>query len=1067
MASKVVDENLILNFGDLPSEGEVFRQKIVFVDVGSDEHEWREVCKFIASLGATLISRVTDCVDFCVFKDGSKTTWDACSKYSVPRVRVTYVMECKMLNFLVDMDDFLSPSPYQEEEAVQEKLPSPAVRYRFSPTRACSPLKSDEELEELDVVMRRHMERKSLQNVQKSLLNFDVASTPEPIACSSIRRDNPMKSRVDDDLTPRDVKDSMDKSEEDLFKDSENEHDVETTLNTRRNAKKSYKKFFNDSDLRGDKSDDNGVENSDSPSEKKLCSWRNRDREIDYSKKIFPKVEQNKDSSDKEAEDEDDELSSFINPFDGDFEDSLDDDPKRKSFTHRRVVRMQNSQLLTSSPICDEEELRIENLRNLGKLRCDKVNVIIPKQKSQRRKRVVKKSETKKEKASKKKSDDLSSNRTKIRKRKETLSGPPKEYRRILNAKKHDMSIYDFPNTQSSSQQTEQLVFKKSSDNDECQPKNIPKENNTSNPNSPERENSVKESVRDTPALKTTSSEIINEEESDTDFFPSQLAESISIKDHRKSRKNGTLCAPVKTDSTTFLCETSKNIKTEENNDSSSEDFWSSQLCRSLSSNSVKKSRRNGTLCSNNTKTAKKARKSIEQASALEKIAAVIAETDNFLYESSERENKLKSNKPNTRKRASNTLLTSKSPKSTRCETVNSLKESMHNEQILNEAIQPTKAKTSPNNKSKKQTAQQRRRSNRIKSSAEEILSSADNEKNEATLFKVPLAKKSNKAAKSSKLPVPCSHSGNSSNDENYSSENNKISSFKTSKIAVRRSTRSATSNRTLNSGTSTNSTTSASSLTVKKDNVSKNENVNLPRKTNVKSKKDEICSSDEGMDFKKSSKLSQADSLNVKLIKRRKRQTISTPPSHSLKYTKRNVVFSSCNSKQQQLFAKALERLGKFTLKKSLTSKNDILVLGNNKRTLKVIQATISGCMIVSFDWIEKSLLNCSWLDLETFETKELFQTASKVRCGIFKLNLLFQKVGKIFIADDTQPDKVELVKLIKSCGGSVTEIRSNAKVIIGTKNTKGKLNGLSPTWAIDSIMANKLMAVGSEYIL
>lgn len=1076
MASKEVDENLILNFGDLPSEGEVFRQKVVFVDVGPNEHEWREVCKFIASLGATLISRVTDFVDFCVFKDGSKATWDACDKFNVPRVRVTYVMECKLLNFLVDMDDFLSPSPYKEEEIVEEKMPSPAIKYRFSPSRACSPLKSDEELEELDVVMRRHMERKSLQNAQRSLLNFDesVVSTPQPIACSSVRRGN-TKRRIESEN--EDEGQTVDKSEEDLFKESDNESDEETALNTRRNAKKSYKQYFNDSDINPDQlsegtSDD--LDNQVKSNDNKISHWRNRERKIDYTKKIFPEVEKTTASNTAEREEDVKEISSFMTTFDGDFEDSLDDDPKKKSFTHRRVVRMQNSQLLTASPICDEEELRIENLRNLGKIRCDIVNVSTQKPKvTTKRKKTVKKLETKKDKPQKRKSEEVEPRRQKIRKRKEKEICPPKEYRRILTAKKHDMSIYDFPNTQTASQQTE-LVFKNTSnrkkEGDEQESKSS-KENSheTSILNitlEEKRNESPQISPKDNNTFEITDS--INnsgDDDSDIDFFPSQLAESISKRQIKKSRKNGTLCAPLKPDVNSSIYEVSENqSKEDEKTESCDEDFWSSQLCRRLSSNGVRKSRRNGTLCSTNMKTSTRKRRGVQnsrKAAALAEISAAIEE-DNV---SPKRENNLRSKRSSTRKNSP--IVSSKlaQPTKTKKTTKIDVSETQIKKETdgLKEKVNINSKRLVKENHQEHLSGNQlnRRKSLRKKSSQEDSTSSVDDNRD---IFKVPPPKKPRKCAKSSKLPVPYSQSGNSSNDENVRNRNEK-----STRVAVRRSTRLSASSQLSNSGDDFSGSTKniTSPITNEKNNVHNTNKSNIRRKTTSKLQTNtkEKAVSDE--DIKNSNKSRQLESLNVKLIKRRKRQTISTPPSQSSKDLRNNVVFSSCNLKQQQLFSKTLEKLGKYTLKKFITGENDILVLGNSKRTLKVIQATIYGCPIVSFDWIEKSLSSSGWLDLESFEMKELFQTASRVRCGLTKLNVLFQKAGKIYVSNDTQPEKSELVKLIKLCGGSITENRSSAKVLIGIKNVRGKGNGLSPTWAIDSIMANKLMNINSEYIL
>ena len=144
-------------------------------------------------------------------------------------------------------------------------------------------------------------------------------------------------------------------------------------------------------------------------------------------------------------------------------------------------------------------------------------------------------------------------------------------------------------------------------------------------------------------------------------------------------------------------------------------------------------------------------------------------------------------------------------------------------------------------------------------------------------------------------------------------------------------------------------------------------------------------------------------------------------------------------------------------------------------RRTLNLLRGIVSGCWLLSFEWIVDSLAAGEWLPEDKYECGEAFPSCVKARLDPSLASGLFASSGRgvnsssssssndatvvsrILVDKECFPSQKELTALIDSCGGALTNCLRNADVVVTGKTTVPKskrgVSVVNPTWVLDSI--------------
>ena len=77
------------------------------------------------------------------------------------------------------------------------------------------------------------------------------------------------------------------------------------------------------------------------------------------------------------------------------------------------------------------------------------------------------------------------------------------------------------------------------------------------------------------------------------------------------------------------------------------------------------------------------------------------------------------------------------------------------------------------------------------------------------------------------------------------------------------------------------------------------------------------------------------------------------------------------------------VDQLGEYEVQREVDIDTTHVVSAKKRRTVNVLKAILSGCWLLSVEWVLKSLEKGTWLNEEPFELVEDFP-AAKVRLGI-----------------------------------------------------------------------------------
>ncbi|XP_034945756.1 uncharacterized protein MCPH1 [Chelonus insularis] len=186
---------------------------------------------------------------------------------------------------------------------------------------------------------------------------------------------------------------------------------------------------------------------------------------------------------------------------------------------------------------------------------------------------------------------------------------------------------------------------------------------------------------------------------------------------------------------------------------------------------------------------------------------------------------------------------------------------------------------------------------------------------------------------------------------------------------------------------------------------------------------------------------------MNNKIFKRRK-----THNAQSIV-----IVSTGLTSRDKDLVKNAANKIEGAKMESVVTRKTTHVVT-TGVRTINLLRGIIRGCWIVKLEWVKKSMEAGRWLNPEKYEI-DCFRAIKENRrdkeiFGSAYVSELFTTCSPIYIDENTTPPRDVLKELIGTAGGSLTEDRRKAKVIVGPEDIK-------EVWVLDSITSGELQSI------
>eukprot|EP01102_Stenamoeba_stenopodia_P009192 TRINITY_DN2702_c0_g1_i1.p1 TRINITY_DN2702_c0_g1~~TRINITY_DN2702_c0_g1_i1.p1 ORF type:complete len:569 (-),score=247.16 TRINITY_DN2702_c0_g1_i1:133-1839(-) len=167
-------------------------------------------------------------------------------------------------------------------------------------------------------------------------------------------------------------------------------------------------------------------------------------------------------------------------------------------------------------------------------------------------------------------------------------------------------------------------------------------------------------------------------------------------------------------------------------------------------------------------------------------------------------------------------------------------------------------------------------------------------------------------------------------------------------------------------------------------------------------------------------------------------------------------------------LLENVVEVLGEFELTDEYNDEVTHLVVGDNKRTVKVCRAIARGIWVLSLDWVMRSMEVKAWVPEDEYEMPGWFSGCAESRNR--KKNLLTGT--KIFFIGTFVVPKKDLVAIVTDAGGEVVNSYKECNVCVTTPMASRPKKGLSSTpapfvtekWLLDSISNWSLISTNDK---
>src|SRR3990167_7141192 len=156
---------------------------------------------------------------------------------------------------------------------------------------------------------------------------------------------------------------------------------------------------------------------------------------------------------------------------------------------------------------------------------------------------------------------------------------------------------------------------------------------------------------------------------------------------------------------------------------------------------------------------------------------------------------------------------------------------------------------------------------------------------------------------------------------------------------------------------------------------------------------------------------------------------------------------------------------LGRFSIATEINDNVTHLILGDKKRTLKVLTAISKGIWVLKAEWLDVCITAQQWVAENEYEANDWFPGCKVVRSQ--KKKLLKNK--KVHIYRKTAVPAEELETIIVNSGGLVTDLKSCDYCFSDNLipvNLPEKAICLLPNWLLDSLEQGQLIDI-SDYKL
>jgi len=189
-------------------------------------------------------------------------------------------------------------------------------------------------------------------------------------------------------------------------------------------------------------------------------------------------------------------------------------------------------------------------------------------------------------------------------------------------------------------------------------------------------------------------------------------------------------------------------------------------------------------------------------------------------------------------------------------------------------------------------------------------------------------------------------------------------------------------------------------------------------------------------------------------------RQPVSIKKLHKkLDTPKKLLVFTGISPNERDDLLDRIEELQSTTVLEVMNKRVTHVIVGQERRTLKVVQAMAMGVWIVSKTWIDESFAAGKWLNEEPYQI-QIWKGTHKSK----NRSLLFTE--KFYVHRKTIPAPKLLEDLLTICGGNIVTLPNYSDICISpTASLRGlsKLNipVVHEMWVIESISQNKRLEV------
>ena len=181
-------------------------------------------------------------------------------------------------------------------------------------------------------------------------------------------------------------------------------------------------------------------------------------------------------------------------------------------------------------------------------------------------------------------------------------------------------------------------------------------------------------------------------------------------------------------------------------------------------------------------------------------------------------------------------------------------------------------------------------------------------------------------------------------------------------------------------------------------------------------------------------------------------------------------IAVSSFADKEQDLDVvdSVIKTIPGYRFASTMTKNVTHLIVGENRRTLKVLLAIAKGLWVVSFQWVVASVEEGKWLSPENYEVEKWFPGAMNARKARHKGEAPLLDGKMVFLNGKSMSVSQEnLTELVEAAGGQVVNAFKDCDLCISSATAslprvKGKkIDVVSEEWLLDSISSYSLLPV------